>query len=265
MLDLVCAVCDTCFQDGRVFLLGDFNADLGDSTGSRGTYRVTARGKLLLEFIHNFNMCPVNFTSLAKGSFFTFHQSVIDHILVPNLFINRIISSFTHEWTIDNLSDLVPVTMAFECEVALPAHVDLVQEFSLDVRHISWDKLNELDIHEHFTKPSTELLNASDFSSLNASEFVHLLIGLFWRTCKDNLTVKHTSKKSDMGRKKKASMLIHIIFGRKVTILLDPLKLTLGKKSFRTFVKNKLLEEQRRKEALFVMQHRTMKDSSGNS
>ena len=145
-------------------------------------------------------MSPVNLTSLAKGSLFTFwsengeHQSVIDYILAPNLFITRIISSFTHEWTIDNLSDHVAVTMAFDSEVALPAHVDRVQGFPSDVRHISWDKLNESDIHECFTKPLTELLDASDFSSLNASEFVHLLIGLIWRTCEDNLTVKHTSE-----------------------------------------------------------------------
>ena len=45
------------------------------------------------------------------------HQSVIDNILVPKLFINRIVSSFTHEWTTDNLPDHVPVTMVFDCEV----------------------------------------------------------------------------------------------------------------------------------------------------
>ena len=44
VLDLLWAVCDTCFQDCPVFLLGDFNADLGDSVGPRGTYPVTARG-----------------------------------------------------------------------------------------------------------------------------------------------------------------------------------------------------------------------------
>ena len=83
-------------------------------------------------------MSPVNLTSLAKGSLFTFrsengeHQSVIDHVFARNLFINRTISSFTHEWTIDNLSDHVPVTMAFDSEVALPAHVDPVQGFPLD-------------------------------------------------------------------------------------------------------------------------------------
>ena len=158
---------------------------------------------MAIEFIHNFNMSPVNLTSLAKGSLFTFqsengeHQSVINYILVPNLFINRIVSSFTHEWTIDNLSDHVPVTMAFDCEVALPVHADPVQRSPLDVRHISWDKLNESDIHERFTKLLTELLNTSHFSSLNASEFVHLLIGVIRKTCEDNLTVKHASKKSD--------------------------------------------------------------------
>ena len=93
-------------------------------------------------------MSPVNLTSLAKGSLFTFrsengeHQPVIDYILVPNLSINSIISSFTYEWTIHNLSDHVPVAMAFNCGVALTAHVDPVQGFPLDVRHISWDKLN---------------------------------------------------------------------------------------------------------------------------
>ena len=91
--------------------------------------------------------------------------------------------------------------MAFDCEVPLPAHVDPVQGFPSDVRHISWDKLNDSNIHERFTKPLTELLNASDFSSLNASEFVHLLTGLIWRTCEDNLTVKHASKMFDMQRK----------------------------------------------------------------
>ena len=103
-------------------------------------------------------MSPVNLTSLAKGSLFTFwlgneeHQSIIDYIFVPNLFINRTISSFTHEWTINNLSDHVPVTMVFDCEIALPAHVAPVQGFPLDVRHISWDKLNESDIHERFNR-----------------------------------------------------------------------------------------------------------------
>ena len=88
---------------------------------------------------------------------------------------------------------------------------------------------NQTDIHERFTKPLTDLLNASDFPSLNASEFVRLLIGLIWRTCEDNLTVKHASKKSDMRPKKKANMLIYIVFGRKVIILRDLLKLTRGK------------------------------------
>ena len=98
-------------------------------------------------------MSPINLTSVAKGSLCTFrseneeHQSVIDYVVVPNLFINRINSSLTHKWTIDNLSDHVPVTMAFDCEVALPAHVDPVQRSPFDVRHISWDKLNESDIH----------------------------------------------------------------------------------------------------------------------
>ena len=73
-----------------------------------------------------------------------------------------------------------------------------------------------MNIHERFTKPSTDLLNALDSSSLNASAFVRLLIGLIWRTCEDNLTVKHASKKSDMRSKKKANMLIYIVFGRKV-------------------------------------------------
>ena len=169
VLDLLWALTDTCLQYGPVFLLGDFNADLGDSVGSRGTFPVTARGKLLLEFIQNFNMSPVNLASLAKGALFTFrsengeHQSVIDYIFVPNLFINRTISSFTYEWTIDNSSDHVPVTMAFDSEVALPAHVDPVQGFPLDVRHISWDKLNESDIHERFTKPLTDFPKYTGF------------------------------------------------------------------------------------------------------
>ena len=33
VLDLLWALTDTCFQDCPVFLLGDFNADLGDSIG----------------------------------------------------------------------------------------------------------------------------------------------------------------------------------------------------------------------------------------
>ena len=74
--------------------------------------------------------------------------------------------------------------MAFDCEVALPVHVDPVQGFALDVSHISWDKLNESVIHELFTKPLTELLNASYFSSLNASEFVHLLMASFGELAK---------------------------------------------------------------------------------
>ena len=100
--------------------------------------------------------------------------------------------------------------MAFDCGVALPALVDPVQGFPIDVRHISRDKLNESGIHERFTKPLTDLLKSLDFSSQNASEFVLLLIGLIWRTCEDNLTVKHASKKFDMRPKKKKETCLFI-------------------------------------------------------
>ena len=153
--------------------------------------------------------------------------------------------------------------MVFDCEVPLPAHVDPVQGFPLDVRQISWDKLNESDIYEHFTKPLIDLLNASDFSSLNASEFVQLLIGLIWRTCEDNLTVKHASKKFDMRRKKKSKHAYLYSLWKSYNFAgsseID------SRKAFRTFVKNRLLKEQNEKYVLFVMRQSTMKDSSGNS
>ena len=132
VLDLLWGVCDTCFQDGPVFTVGNFNADLGDSIGLMGTYQVTDHGKLLLEFIHNFNMSPANLASLARGLLFTFwsengeHQSVIDYILVPNLFLNRIIASSTSgQLIIYRIMCQYP--WHFDCEVALPAHVDPVQ------------------------------------------------------------------------------------------------------------------------------------------
>ena len=49
--------------------------------------------------------------------------------------------------------------MAFDCEAALLAHVDPVQGFPLDVRHISWEELNESDKHKRFTKPLTDLMH----------------------------------------------------------------------------------------------------------
>ena len=60
--------------NGPVFLLGDFNADLGNSVGSRGKYPVTT----LFEFIYDFNMPPVNLTSLAKGSLLHFGRKTED-------------------------------------------------------------------------------------------------------------------------------------------------------------------------------------------
>ena len=136
--------------------------------------------------------------------------------------------------------------MAFDCGVALPAHVDPVQRFPLDVRHISWDKRNESDIHESFTKPLTDLHNASDFSSLNASEFVRVLISLIWRTCEDNLTVKHASKTSDM-RPKTKSKHAYLYSLWKKSYNFERSSEIDSRKAFRTFVKNRLLEEQNEK------------------
>ena len=161
--------------------------------------------KTIARIIHHFNMSPVNLTSLARGSVFKFRSENGEHQSVIIIFLHLIyllIVLFLPSRTSGQL--IIYRIMALDhghglrlyCGVALPAHVDPVQGFPLDARHISWDKLNESDIHKRFTKPSAELLNASDFSLLNASQFG-------WRTCEDNLTVKHASKKFDMRRKKK--------------------------------------------------------------
>ena len=116
-----------------------------------------------------------------------------------------------------------------------------MQGFPLDVRHISWDKLDESDIHERFTKPLTDLLNLLDFSSLNAPEFVCLLIGLIWRIWEDNLTVKHAIRR----KKKRKYAYLYSLWKKSFNV--DGSSEIDSWKAFRTFVKNTLLEEHNEK------------------
>ena len=58
-LDYLWALYDSLSAKGIVVAMGDFNCDLGNSLGNRGTVNPNQRGVKLLDFANYFNLCQI--------------------------------------------------------------------------------------------------------------------------------------------------------------------------------------------------------------
>ena len=89
-LDYLWALYDSLSAKGIVVAMGDFNGDLGNSLGNRGTVNPNQRGVKLHDFANYFNLCPTNLLSICEGPLETYfshcerYKSTIDYIFLPN-------------------------------------------------------------------------------------------------------------------------------------------------------------------------------------
>ena len=69
-----CGIFMTCclIEKGYVYVLDDFNADLGNSAGSKGLREPNSRGKKLSKFVDHFNLTAVNLLGNSSGPLETY-------------------------------------------------------------------------------------------------------------------------------------------------------------------------------------------------
>ena len=65
-IDFLWAIYDSLSEKGYVYVLGDFNADLGNSAGSEGLREPNSRGKKLSKFVDHFNLTAVNLMGILQ-------------------------------------------------------------------------------------------------------------------------------------------------------------------------------------------------------
>ena len=83
-LNFLWALYDSLSADSFVLVMGDLNGNLGNSLGDKGLKEPNERGKLLLDFVNYFNLCPINLLTICDGPLETYfshcgkYQSTID-------------------------------------------------------------------------------------------------------------------------------------------------------------------------------------------
>ena len=110
-IDFLWAIYDSLSEKGYVYVLGDFNADLGNSAGSKGWREPNSRGKKLSKFVDQINLTAVNLSGNSSGPLKTYishcgrFRSTIDYIIIPNCVLNSVLYSRTFESCVENTSD----------------------------------------------------------------------------------------------------------------------------------------------------------------
>ena len=95
--------------------LGDLNAYMGNAIGDKSARKQSWHGEKLLEFVHYFNLFPVNLFQNCIGPLDTFSstcgrfRSTIDYILLPNGWFEKTSNAKTFCLSADNTSDHVPI------------------------------------------------------------------------------------------------------------------------------------------------------------
>ena len=123
--------------------MGDLNTDMGN--GNKSTREPTRRAEKLLEFVHYFNLFPVNLFQNCKGPLDTFFstcgcfRSTIDCILSQNCRFEKISNAKTFGLSVDNTSDHVPIQVDIDLPFisVLPLGEE-GQQFT-DIMKIKWN------------------------------------------------------------------------------------------------------------------------------
>ena len=138
--------------------MGDFNGDLGNSLGNRGTVNPNQRGVKLLDFANYFNLCPTNLLSTCEGPLEAYFshcercKSTIDYIFLPNCLYHNIVSCITFDRDIENRSDDVPVKL--QIEFSMDSHINTINDtnsYSGSKLKVNWSKFSQDEIERNYT------------------------------------------------------------------------------------------------------------------
>ena len=157
-LDYLWALYDSLSAKGIVVAMGDFNGDLGNALGDRGTVNPNQRGVKLLDFANYFNLCPTNLLSTCEGPLETYfshcerYKSTTDYIFFPNCLYHSIVSCITFDRDIENTLDHVPVKL--QVEVSTDMHINTINDtnsYSGPKLKVNWSKFSQEEIEKNYT------------------------------------------------------------------------------------------------------------------
>ena len=175
-LDLLWSLYDSLSTESLVVVMGDLNADMRNATGDKSACEPSWHGKKLLEFVHNFNLFPVNLFQNCIGPLDTFFQLVGVSIQPLTTFsyqipgFKRLLMQKCFAYLdVDNTSDHVPIQVDIDLPFAsvLPLGWK-VQQFTH--MKIKWNDCLSTEIDEKYVSPLIAELNELDFSDSTSIE-----------------------------------------------------------------------------------------------
>ena len=162
---------------------GDFNGDLGNSLGIRGTVNPNQRGVKLLDFANYFNLCSTNLLSTCEGPLETYfshcerYKSTIDYIFLPNCLYHNIVSCITFDRDIENTPD--PCFCEAADTVFTDSHINAINDtnsYSGSKLKVNWSKFSQEEIERNYTTPiSTDLENITLVEPDNLTDYTENL------------------------------------------------------------------------------------------
>ena len=210
-IDFLWAIYDSLSEKGYMYVLGDFNADLGNSAGSKGLREPNCRGKKLSKFVDHFNLTVVNLLGNSSGPLETYishcgrFRSTIDYI-IPNCVINSVLYSRTFESCIENTSDHLPVLAKISLD-GLSFIFNSVAEITRRPK-IRWSEFDKYEIEEKYAKLLSAMLDNLDLDA-GSTSLMQALIDTISKISFGLLSKTNTCKKSKAGKNIRKTTLNH--------------------------------------------------------
>ena len=202
-IDFLWAIYDSLSEKCYVYVLGDFNADLGNYGGSKGLQEPNSRGKKLSKFVDHFNLTAVNLLENSSGPLETYishrgrFRSTIDYIIIPNCVINSVLYSRTFESCVENTSDHLPVLAKISLD-GLSLYKNSVAEITRRPK-IRWSDFDKYEIEEKYTKPLSAVLDNLDLDA-DSTSLTQAWINTISKISFGLLSKTNTCKKSKAGK-----------------------------------------------------------------
>ena len=123
-LGLLWSLYDSLSTESLVVVMGGLNANMGNAIGDKSAREPSWCGEKSLEFVHYFNLFPVNLFQNCIGPSDTFFstcgcfRSTIDYILLPNCWFEKTSNAKTFCLSVDNTSDHVPIQVDIDLRFA---------------------------------------------------------------------------------------------------------------------------------------------------
>lgn len=115
-IDALQTAVDVCSRDGRLLVIGDWNAHFGIDYGGRAWGNTSPNGRSAGRFASDNDMCIIDSASSCEGPSYTMSycnengtSSYIDHCFVSKLLVNSCIKCSVMEEETENTSDHLPL------------------------------------------------------------------------------------------------------------------------------------------------------------